>query len=276
MRLPKFFRGIAFVATAVCFSLALCFAIMAWSGPGATPPDGNVAAPINTSGNAQTKSGDFKIGTGLTIGSVGTAFVLKNDAGTSKFVVGQDGNIGIGTTAPAKNLEVVGDTKSTQFCLGDQCCSNWNDCKAFAPGGGCGASATFYAFAGVIVTPNQVEGPIHSGLLRGDLNYYGCSQAGDVVRNRGGGLIDATRGYDRASSPSSPCGSESIYPTTGGATCGCCHANDCVYRGFAINLTPNVEVWAVYEEDYCVTNGSVVTRGISPAKNYICVDGTWR
>ena len=33
--------------------------ILAWSPPSASPPNSNVAAPINTSGTAQTKSGSL-------------------------------------------------------------------------------------------------------------------------------------------------------------------------------------------------------------------------
>jgi hypothetical protein len=123
MQLSKFFRGIAFVAAAASFSLALCFAIMAWSEPGQTPPGGNVAAPINTSGNPQTKSGDLSIGTGLRISSDGTAFVLKNDPGTTQFSVGQDGN-----------AVATGQLIAPKICFGASCATQWTagDC----PGAG--------------------------------------------------------------------------------------------------------------------------------------------
>jgi len=45
-------------------SVMMCLTIMAaWIPPGQTPPGGNVAAPINTSGNAQGKLGNLGIGT---------------------------------------------------------------------------------------------------------------------------------------------------------------------------------------------------------------------
>jgi hypothetical protein len=61
------FLTVTFCALAIC--LALCFAIMAWTEPAQTPPQGNVAAPINTSSAFQAKAGDLTIGGGLTITS---------------------------------------------------------------------------------------------------------------------------------------------------------------------------------------------------------------
>ena len=122
MRSPKFFRGIAFVVAAASLSLALCFAILAWSEPGATPPNGNVAAPINTGGTAQTKSGDLKIGNGLTITSTSTAsFALKANAlghTGDALIVGQDGNVIAGSQLTAPKI-CFGNSCATQWTTGD-------------------------------------------------------------------------------------------------------------------------------------------------------------
>ncbi len=40
----------------VGFSLVSC-TVYAWSGPGATPPNGNVEAPVNVGSSAQSKTG---------------------------------------------------------------------------------------------------------------------------------------------------------------------------------------------------------------------------
>jgi len=45
---------------------ALGFYIFAWQEPGAAPPAGNVAAPLNTSATAQTKTGNLTINGVLT------------------------------------------------------------------------------------------------------------------------------------------------------------------------------------------------------------------
>ncbi len=38
--------------------------LLAWTGPASTPPNGNVAAPLNVSGTAQVKAGGLGLGTG--------------------------------------------------------------------------------------------------------------------------------------------------------------------------------------------------------------------
>jgi hypothetical protein len=64
----------------------------AWTEPTAIAPNGNVGAPINTGDNSQYKAGAFGIGKVL--------------HGYSNAVF--DGNVGIGTTAPQRKLDVRG------------------------------------------------------------------------------------------------------------------------------------------------------------------------
>jgi len=124
----KNIKNFAVALCAVLLSIILGYTILAWTEPGATPPAGNVVAPLNASATAQTKSG-------------GLNFLDK---------------VGIGTASPAKTLEVNGDTKSSRFCLGsganEKCCSYWAQCfcppKTCAnlgatcgnPSDGCGAT----------------------------------------------------------------------------------------------------------------------------------------
>jgi len=79
-----------------------------WNGPTANPPSGNIAAPVNVSSVAQDKAGDLAIGSGLNywITKYYDSFALKNNAGQIKFVLGQDGHVGIGTDAPVGLLDV--------------------------------------------------------------------------------------------------------------------------------------------------------------------------
>lgn len=96
--------------------------IWAWTAPTADPPSSNVAAPINVSATAQTKSGNLNIGSGLNywITKVGDSFALRNNSGQTKFILGQDGHVGIGVTAPSVDLEVAGKIKmNTQTTDGD-------------------------------------------------------------------------------------------------------------------------------------------------------------
>ncbi len=81
------------ITIATFFVVAIIYA--AWTEPSLTPPAGNVAAPLNTSINAQAKEGALVLGTGL------------NPASTTLII--QNGYVGIGTSTPAEKLEVVGN-----------------------------------------------------------------------------------------------------------------------------------------------------------------------
>jgi hypothetical protein len=85
--------------------------ILAWQEPTTAPPGGNVPAPLNVGPQAQTKLGDLNIGSGLAywITKLGNSFALKNNANQIKFIIGQDGNVGIGTTNPTEKLDVAGN-----------------------------------------------------------------------------------------------------------------------------------------------------------------------
>ncbi|HVU06542.1 MAG TPA: tail fiber domain-containing protein [Candidatus Paceibacterota bacterium] len=63
-----------------------------WSGPGATPPSGNAAPPLNTSSTAQSKAGGLLLNTGNA---------------TNGLIV-QYGNVGVGATSPGAKLHVLG------------------------------------------------------------------------------------------------------------------------------------------------------------------------
>jgi len=67
------------------------FIVYAWTEPSTSPPGGNVAAPINVSGNAQIKAGPLQVNGFRNIGNT----IL-------------DGNVGIGTAAPGSMLNIKG------------------------------------------------------------------------------------------------------------------------------------------------------------------------
>lgn len=71
-------------ALAVVLSFGLSY-VYAWTAPSATPPTGNVSAPLNTGGDLQTKSGN------LTVANLGANAIVFPDATTL-------------STAPAGNL----------------------------------------------------------------------------------------------------------------------------------------------------------------------------
>lgn len=96
--MKRIFQQVKIVALAFIFSLGLSY-VYAWTAPTATPPAGNVSAPINTGDNTQYKAGNL----------------ILNDSALP-FVNGlivRYGNVGIGTISPAQKLSVAGVIEST-------------------------------------------------------------------------------------------------------------------------------------------------------------------
>jgi len=86
----------------------VAFFVQAWQAPTANPPQEDLDEILTTSDQPQSKEGDLNIGPGLKywITKLGDSFALKNDAGEIKFVLGQDGKVGIGTTSPSGKLGI--------------------------------------------------------------------------------------------------------------------------------------------------------------------------
>jgi len=64
---------LAFFVLVIVGAIGLQIAIAAWTGPTATPPGNNVAAPINAGATIQAKSGQLELNGGLLIHGPGTA-----------------------------------------------------------------------------------------------------------------------------------------------------------------------------------------------------------
>lgn len=101
IKTSKIIKNLAFVFAVAVSSLILTYAVSAvWSEPGATPPAGNVDAPLNVGSTTQTKGGslilnaDGVIAAGLTV---------------NKNALFLNGNVGIGTITPTSKLEVAGE-----------------------------------------------------------------------------------------------------------------------------------------------------------------------
>lgn len=97
------FSTIKTLLLAVILSFGLSYAL-AWTAPTATPPGGNVGAPINTSTTPQTKAGAFTISATTTTGTLiaGGLGVIANSLTTSGITFG-DGTLQT-TSAGVKNL----------------------------------------------------------------------------------------------------------------------------------------------------------------------------
>jgi hypothetical protein len=65
----------------VALGLSLQF-VQAWTDPESTPPDNNVAAPLNTSANNQTKTG------ALVTGGLGTSHFYKTQSASDTWTIG--------------------------------------------------------------------------------------------------------------------------------------------------------------------------------------------
>ena len=84
MKSPKL---LSLILSIIITTLVVFLGVSAdWAGPVSEPPDGNVAAPINIGGNAQSKSGGLIVGAGLTAAQ--TALIVPA------------GNVVIGTLTP--------------------------------------------------------------------------------------------------------------------------------------------------------------------------------
>lgn len=117
------------------FILSLVSIAYAWTEPSATPPNpSGELTPINTSSNPQIKAGSLILGNtnpdgpSFELESFGNRYgyfdnyygtlryVTQNASGESaKLVVGNDGSIGIGTTAPGYKLDVNGSLNAANI-----------------------------------------------------------------------------------------------------------------------------------------------------------------
>ena len=79
-------KSLKIIVLALVLSIGISY-VSAWTAPTATPPGGNVAAPLNTGDNVQYKTGTLVL----------------NDNSTNPFINGlivRYGNVGIETTNP--------------------------------------------------------------------------------------------------------------------------------------------------------------------------------
>ena len=86
-------------------SISMQSLLAAWTAPTQNPPGGNPDKPIDESAVGQTKLGNLSVGGNFYVGDGGTNDVL--------FVDNANGKVGIGTTTPGYNLDVLGSARIT-------------------------------------------------------------------------------------------------------------------------------------------------------------------
>ena len=105
------------IVLGIILGMAIQMAYAAWTNPTTFPPNNNAPAPINVSTTTQTKAGSLIVATasGSYLGIGDNAYRLEKDGdslafvnkgGETKMIIGNDGNVGIGTTAPGGQLSL--------------------------------------------------------------------------------------------------------------------------------------------------------------------------
>lgn len=112
-------QAIVAASVAVIF---LAVQALAFTEPSSAPPAGDVAAPLNTGGSTQDKSGWFTFQGGGTRADT--------------YLATQSGKVGVGTTSPRGNLDVENANNTATACLNGSCITRW-------PAGASGYSGSF-------------------------------------------------------------------------------------------------------------------------------------
>ena len=116
------------IVLGIILGMAIQMAYAAWTNPTTFPPNNNAPAPINVSTTTQTKAGSLIVATasGSYLGIGDNAYRLEKDGdslafvnkgGETKMIIGNDGNVGIGTTAPTQKLDVAGNVKANDYYI---------------------------------------------------------------------------------------------------------------------------------------------------------------
>ena len=106
-------KSIALVLGVLILSLTMSYLVFAWTEPGAAPPSGNVAVPLNEGLSAQSKLANLTFPAFYDYNNI-TYYVDPSAAVSALFA----GNVGIGTTSPGGKLHVVNNAASSALGSG--------------------------------------------------------------------------------------------------------------------------------------------------------------
>jgi hypothetical protein len=192
--MKKYIAGVKVVILATILAAGVSY-IGAWTGPTSTPPNGNVAAPLNASSVAQTKNGplvinfDNLLNPGLEIlgpiqivdGTQATGSVLvSNGVGVSKWAA--TSTLGIsGGTSSGKTVQIGTFTKAqgtnsgrvtfpTAFSSTPQVVASFS---GLTYTGGCGTNWFYYVLTVGSTTPTGFNWTTTD-------NNDGCNQANTI------------------------------------------------------------------------------------------------
>lgn len=119
------------IALASILSIGISY-VSAWTAPTVTPPNGNVAAPVNVGNTAQTKTGNLTANY-LTASSESNAPVFKDTSDTSYFL-NPNGD------------SVLANIYATRICFGADCKTAWPSGGAtYSAGNGLSLSGTTFS-----------------------------------------------------------------------------------------------------------------------------------
>jgi hypothetical protein len=135
-------------------SISLGSLLAAWTSPSVTPPDGNVAAPINISTTGQAKQAGLILNTGNI---------------TANGLIVQYGNVGIGILSPAAKLDVAGNIIASTPIANNHLTTKLYVDNAVAAAGSGGGAGTY-----MMGNSSQVYACFARDICDGLGNYHIC------------------------------------------------------------------------------------------------------